>query len=185
MTVSWNSYISIALLLWRWRIKCGLFSKQESNNMAVEKEEVTVKFYGKWYFPVITWYKNIHWSKFYQQYTHWIKRFLQLLLLKICELILFKLAQTCSVKKVFLEIPQNSQENTCARVSFLIKLQASPATLLQKRPWHWCFPVNFAKFLRTPFFTQHLWWLLLYFGLYESPLYFHRRYDLTNTVYEK
>ena len=30
----------------------------------------------------------------------------------------------CSVKKVFLEILQNSQENTCARVSFLIKLQA-------------------------------------------------------------
>ena len=28
-------------------------------------------------------------------------------------------------KKVFLEISQNSQENTCARVSFLVKLQAS------------------------------------------------------------
>ena len=27
-------------------------------------------------------------------------------------------------KKVFLEILQNSQENTCARASFLIKLQA-------------------------------------------------------------
>ena len=26
--------------------------------------------------------------------------------------------QRCSVKKVFLEISQNSQENTCARVSF-------------------------------------------------------------------
>ena len=23
-------------------------------------------------------------------------------------------------------------------------------------------PVNFEKFLRTPFFTEHLWWLLLY-----------------------
>ena len=33
--------------------------------------------------------------------------------------------QRCSVKKVFLEISQNSQENICARVSFLIKLQAS------------------------------------------------------------
>ena len=29
-------------------------------------------------------------------------------------------------KKVFLEISQNSQKNTCARVSFLIKLQAPP-----------------------------------------------------------
>ena len=35
------------------------------------------------------------------------------------------IAQRCSVKKMFLEISQNSQENTCARVSFLIKLQAS------------------------------------------------------------
>ena len=32
--------------------------------------------------------------------------------------------QRCSVKKVFLTVSQNSQENTCARVSFLIKLQA-------------------------------------------------------------
>ena len=32
-----------------------------------------------------------------------------------------------------------------------------PATLLKKRFWHRCFPVNFVKFLRTPFFTEHLW----------------------------
>ena len=37
----------------------------------------------------------------------------------------------------------------------------SPATLLKKRPWHRCFPVNFVKFLRTPFYIEHLWWLLL------------------------
>ena len=63
--------------------------------------------------------------------------------------------QRCSVKKVFLEISQNSQENACARISFLV-------TLLKKRPWHWCFPVNFTKFLRTPFYLEHLWWLLLH-----------------------
>ena len=33
--------------------------------------------------------------------------------------------------------------NTCVRVHVLIKLQ--------KRLWHWCFPANFVKFLRTPF----------------------------------
>ena len=33
-------------------------------------------------------------------------------------------SRKCSVKKVFLKISQNSQENTCARVSFFIKLQA-------------------------------------------------------------
>ena len=41
--------------------------------------------------------------------------------------------QRFSVKKVFLEITQNSQENTYARVSFLIKLQASESALLKKR----------------------------------------------------
>ena len=32
--------------------------------------------------------------------------------------------QKCSVKKVFLKISQNSQENTCVRASFLIKFQS-------------------------------------------------------------
>ena len=35
------------------------------------------------------------------------------------------------------------------------------ATLLKKRLWHKCFPVNFAKFLRTLFCTEHLRWLHL------------------------
>ena len=48
-------------------------------------------------------------------------------------------------EKVFLEISQKSQENTCARVSFL-----------KKRLKHRYFSVNFAKLLRTPFFTEHL-----------------------------
>ena len=34
-----------------------------------------------------------------------------------------------------------------------------PATLLKRRRWHRCFSVNFAKFLRKPFFIAHLWWL--------------------------
>ena len=72
-------------------------------------------------------------------------------------------AQRCSVRKVFLEISQNSEENTCARQKrhsgtgvFL-----RPATLSKKRLWHGCSPVNFVKFLRAPFLTEHLWWLLL------------------------
>ena len=41
--------------------------------------------------------------------------------------------QRCSVKKVFLEISQNSQENTCARVSFFNKVAGlRPATLLKR-----------------------------------------------------
>ena len=38
-----------------------------------------------------------------------------------------------------------------------------PATLLKKSLWHRCSPVNFVKFLRTPFFIDNLQWLLLLF----------------------
>ena len=41
------------------------------------------------------------------------------------------------------------------------KQSPQPATLLKKRLCHRCFPVNSAKFLRTPFLTEHLQWLLL------------------------
>ena len=37
----------------------------------------------------------------------------------------------CSVKKVFLEISQNSKENTLVRVAFLIKLQASVCNFIK------------------------------------------------------
>ena len=41
--------------------------------------------------------------------------------------------------------------------------ERGPATLLKKRLWHRCSLVNFAKFQRTLFITEHLWWLLLPF----------------------
>ena len=41
-------------------------------------------------------------------------------------------ARKCSVEKVFLEILQNSQENTSARASFLIKLQALACNFIKK-----------------------------------------------------
>ena len=62
------------------------------------------------------------------------------------------------LKKVFLKISQNSQEDTCARVSFLIKLQV-------KGLWHRYFPMNFAKFLRTPFSQNISGRLLLNFTI--------------------
>ena len=85
----------------------------------------------------------------------------------------------CPVKKVFLEI---SQENTCTRDSFLI-------TLLEKSLWHKCFPVNFAKFLRTPIFTEHLRWLLLHFQIsnfcqtsFFHELPFHKRAQISQKI---
>ena len=38
-----------------------------------------------------------------------------------------------------------------------------PATLLKRRLWQSWFPLNFVIFLRTPFYIEHLWWLLLHF----------------------
>ena len=37
-----------------------------------------------------------------------------------------------------------------------------PAQLRKKRHLHSCFPLNFAKFLRTPFFTEHVWTTVSY-----------------------
>ena len=39
---------------------------------------------------------------------------------------LLKDFQKCSINKLLLKISQNSQENTCAKVSFLIKKEALP-----------------------------------------------------------
>ena len=51
---------------------------------------------------------------------------------------------------MFLQISQNSQENTCARVSFLTKLKATVCNFVKKQTLTLVyFPVNFAKFLRT------------------------------------
>ena len=51
-------------------------------------------------------------------------------------------------------------KHLCQSFSFNKVTGVRPATLLKKRLCHRCFPVNFAKFLRTPFLTEHLWWLL-------------------------
>ena len=39
---------------------------------------------------------------------------------------------------------------------FICVRMPQPVTLFKKRLWHRCFPVNFAKFLKAPFFTEHL-----------------------------
>ena len=54
---------------------------------------------------------------------------------------------------------------------FLINMQAEGLQLFFKKTLRGrCFLVKFAKFLRTPFFTEHIWWLLLEIS-YEVSLY--------------
>ena len=66
----------------------------------------------------------------------------------------------------------------------------SPATLLKKRLWHRCFPVNFKKFLRTAFFIEHFWtttsgfsyWLhTIRSGKWHFPVDTRRRFNVYKT----
>ena len=62
---------------------------------------------------------------------------------------------------MFLKISQISQENTSVE-----------AWRPEKKLWHRCFPVKFAKVLRTPFFTEQLRWLLLLLWISYIPVKF-------------
>ena len=64
--------------------------------------------------------------------------------------------QRCSMKKD-LKISQNSQENTCARVSSLLKLQASGLQLYWRRDSRAVFSCEFCEISNNIFFTEHLW----------------------------
>ena len=55
-------------------------------------------------------------------------------------------AVRCSVKNVFRNSSQNSQENNCVGVCFL------SFSFIKKENQHRCFPLNFAKFKRTFFY---------------------------------
>ena len=55
------------------------------------------------------------------------------------------------LKKEFLEIPQNSQENTCTRVSFLIKLQASACNFIKIETLAQVFSCEFCEISKNTF----------------------------------
>ena len=77
-----------------------------------------------------------------------------------------RLVQKCSVKNVFLKISQNTQENTCTRVSFSVKLK--------KILRHRCFPVNFAKFFRTTA-TSCFWNFVIKIDFLEYEIYIQEK----------
>ena len=95
------------------------------------------------------------------------------------------LGRKCSVKAVFLEISQNSRENNCAKVSFLIKLQALACNLFKKRLWRRCFLVNYAKFPKRSILTEHLQWLFLMIGTSVMKELNKRQYSLLHFYHYK
>ena len=74
------------------------------------------------------------------------------------EPLLFKSSRRrSSVKKVFWEISQNSKENTCARVSFLIKLQLSVCNFIKKETLAQVFSCEFYEISKNTFcYRTHL-----------------------------
>ena len=56
-------------------------------------------------------------------------------------------------KQVFLEMSQNSQENICARVSFLLKVQASGPQLSKKETLAQVFFCELCETFKNNFFT--------------------------------
>ena len=65
-------------------------------------------------------------------------------------------------KSVLRNFAKFTGKNLCQGVFFNKVVSVRAATLLKKRLWPRCVPVNFAKFLTTPFLIEHLWWLLLF-----------------------
>ena len=67
-------------------------------------------------------------------------------------------------KGVLRNFAEFTGKHLCQRL-FFNKVAGLPGTLLKKSLRHRCFPVNFTKFLRTPFFKEHLRWLFLKIAL--------------------
>ena len=57
-------------------------------------------------------------------------------------------------KDVLRNFAKFAEKHLCQSLFFKIVAGLRPATLLKKRLWHRCFPVNFAKFLTIPFFYR-------------------------------
>ena len=73
-----------------------------------------------------------------------------------------------SIKKVFLKFLQNSQENTCARVSFLIKLQAEACNcnFIKKETLAQVFSYKFFEISKNTFSYRKP---LAVSGMYKMP----------------
>ena len=74
------------------------------------------------------------------------------------------------------QFPETSSVLTFWLISGFKKIASlRPVTLLKKGLWHRCFPVDFAKLLRTPFFTEQLQWLLWSVNSACKQINLHRR----------
>ena len=64
---------------------------------------------------------------------------------------------TIEVNETGIKISKNSQKNTCARVSFLVKSQASACNFIKKEILAQVFICEFCEIFKNTFFTEQLW----------------------------
>ena len=81
------------------------------------------------------------WRNWLQNFRFYVTKPLTMKILQQCER--RSSHRRCSLKKVFLEISQNSQENACARESLFY--------------WSCRFSCEFCKISKNAFFTEYLW----------------------------
>ena len=69
-----------------------------------------------------------------------------------------------------------TEKHLCQSLFFSKVAGLRPAVLLKKKLWHRCFPVNFAKFLRTPFLQNTSGRLLLCFMAFSDWEFLPQRF---------
>ena len=95
-------------------------------------------------------------------------------------------ARICSVKKVILKFLQYTQENTCAGVFFLTKLQIFSLQLYQKKDSHTDVFQCILQILKTTFFKYTFGWLLLIEGWISLKMVaIAIAINVSNTSYQK
>ena len=67
------------------------------------------------------------------------------------------------MQKVFLKIPQNSQENPVPTSRFQKSCRPQGCNFIKKESLTQVLFCEFCEIFKNSFFKGHLWWLLLYF----------------------
>ena len=94
--------------------------------------------------------------------------------IKVCQMVKFTTAVVSSNMESQIQSPRDvvqkgvlrdfvkfSWKHLCRSLFFNKVVGLKPVTFLKKKLRHRCFHVNFAKILRTPFLSEHFWWLFL------------------------
>ena len=111
-----NSFVAYSLLMLQQAQNNSVSTRQINSKFPEDKLDIELFTGLVRQFPVI-WNTSLNRFKDYNKRVAWIEA----------------VVQRCSVKKLFLEISQNSQENTCSRAFFNKVTGLRPATLLKKR----------------------------------------------------